>query len=198
MGAQASSSLAWFSVASRCCRPSSLAAVDGQRAHRHRTRRLQPKAQGFDAGLREQRKLVDLGEIVVLAGQPEDGNVLAAAGFGGVLRLANRGRGLQQRQQRASKQDDLLAGDDGGGALLQALDICEDRLARAEVLRLRPQRFGEAAAVRGVQGRRMAGPVHGKRIRRIPAPQGRRAAAPRAVSAKSRKSGVVPGSVEMG
>jgi hypothetical protein len=96
--------------------------------------------------------LVDLGQIMILAGQPEDRNVLATAGLGSVLRFTNGSCGLEEGEKRTSEKSYLLPGDHGGGALPETLDVGEDGLTRCKGSGLRAKSVCEERPVRWVQG----------------------------------------------
>jgi len=164
------------------------------------------RRRGFDAGFGEQGELIDFGEVVVFAGQPEDGDVLAASGLGGVLRLADGGGGLEESEEGAAEQSDLLAGDDGGGSVLEAFNISPDGAAAVgengaggvEAVGLAEEGVGEAGAVGLVEGGRVVGPGHREGIGGIPGGGGRLDSERRRQRGSRGKSAVVPGSVEMG
>jgi hypothetical protein len=81
--------------------------------------------EGLDCGFGEERDLVDLFDVVVLGGEPEDGDVVDAGG-GGCLLGAGDGCGyFEEGEERAAKETDLLAGDDGAGAGAEFGDVGE-------------------------------------------------------------------------
>jgi hypothetical protein len=81
--------------------------------------------EGFDCGFGEQRDLIDLFDVVVFGGEPEDGDVVDAGGGGCLLGASDGGGGLEQGKQRAAEEADLLAGDDGAGAGAEFGDVGE-------------------------------------------------------------------------
>ena len=60
--------------------------------------------------------VIDLGEVVVFAGEPEDGRV-GMAGGGGLARAGDGGGSFEGRVQRSAEETHLLAGENGAGAL---------------------------------------------------------------------------------
>ena len=80
------------------------------------------EADGFEGGV-EDPAMVDLGEVVILGGEPEDGHGGNAAGIevGGEARGGER---FIDGVTRAGEQPDLLSGDDGyGGGLREQIDL---------------------------------------------------------------------------
>ena len=73
---------------------------------------------------REQQRLIHFGQVVVLAGQPEDRHTVDAERLD-LLRQGQRRSHFEERQQRSAEQSYLLAGDDGEGAVAQAFDIAQ-------------------------------------------------------------------------
>jgi hypothetical protein len=68
--------------------------------------------------------VIHFGEIVVIRGQPEDGNRLDA-GRSCLFCQLDRGQGLVDGEHGAAEQTDLLPSHDGCRALAQAIDVCE-------------------------------------------------------------------------
>jgi hypothetical protein len=95
-------------------------AADGDR-----DRGAEAGGEGFDRCFGEEVKLIDLGEVVVFGGEPEDGDVVDAGCGGGVRGAGDCGRGLEQSKERAAEEADLLAGDDGAGSMAQLLHVGE-------------------------------------------------------------------------
>ena len=109
---------------------------------------------------------------MVFAGQPEDGDVLAAGGGGGVLGFADGGGGFEQGEERAAEEGDLLAGDDGGGAVAEAFDVREDGPGGIEAVGLAKERVAQGEAVGFREGGGRLGPGEGKGVGGIPAAEG--------------------------
>ena len=61
------------------------------------------------------RDVIDLGEIVVLAGEPENGGMRMTCS-GGLAGASNGGCGFERREERTAEEADLLAGENGSGA----------------------------------------------------------------------------------
>ena len=123
------------------------AAVDAKSTDRKRPRGFELELQRLDRGLRRQSDLVNFGEIVVFAGEPEDRHVSAPGLSRRVLGLANRGCGLQQCEQRAPEERNLLACYNGCGAVAKLLDVLAHGLRRTEVFGLVEKQRCEALAV---------------------------------------------------
>ena len=70
---------------------------------------------------RGESDVVDLGEIVIFGGEPENGDMTITR-LRGQPRPGERGRGLERREQRSTEKADLLAGDDDSGACLQSVN----------------------------------------------------------------------------
>ncbi len=83
--------------------------------------------------------LIHFGEVVVLGGEPKDGNRVGAAARG-LLGAADGGDGLVKGVGRAGEEADLLAGYDGRGARRQTVEI----VARRRV-QFRPEQTGDSA-----------------------------------------------------
>ena len=145
------------------------AAVDAELADGLRGRGVEAEGEGFDRGFAEEGELVDLGEVVVFAGEPEDGDMLAAGGGGGVLGLADGRGGLEEGEERAAEEGDLLAGDHGGGSVLEALDVGQDGAAGVEAVGLAEEGVGEAVAVGLVLRGGGGGPGEGEGVGGVPA-----------------------------
>ena len=60
--------------------------------------------------------MIDLGEIVIFAGEPEDGGVGMACGSG-LAGASDGGSGFERGIERTAEQADLLAGEDRARAL---------------------------------------------------------------------------------
>ena len=69
--------------------------------------------------------VIDFGEIVIFAGEPEDGGVGMACGSG-LARASDCRGGFERGIERTAKQADLLAGEDSASALLE----CGERIFR--------------------------------------------------------------------
>jgi hypothetical protein len=111
-------------------------------------RRLRAEAQRFDRCFAEQRDLVDLFEVVVLGGEPEDGDVFDAGRGRRLFGASYGGGGLEQGEQRASEQSDLLAGDDGASTSAKFGDVGERCRSGAKAKALAFQRIGQGGRVR--------------------------------------------------
>ena len=62
--------------------------------------------------------MIDLGQIVIVRGQPKDRDELRRDRFAAqTLGELDRGQGLVDRIERPGKKPDLLSGDDGAGPL---------------------------------------------------------------------------------
>ena len=59
------------------------------------------EVEGFDGSFSEERYLVDLFEVVVFGGEPEDGDVLDAGGGGGLGGTGDGGRSFEEGEERA-------------------------------------------------------------------------------------------------
>lgn len=65
--------------------------------------------------------MVDLGEVVILSGQPEDGDV-RMAGLRGLLCASESSGGLEGGKERSAEESDLLTGDDDTCALTEGIE----------------------------------------------------------------------------
>jgi hypothetical protein len=77
------------------------------------------EAQGVRRVTRGEDDVVGFGEVVVLGGEPEDGDGV------GRLSAPDDGGGLQECEEGSAEEGDLLTADDGSGALAEALDVGE-------------------------------------------------------------------------
>ena len=66
--------------------------------------------------------LVDFVEVVVLSGQPEDGD-MRIAGAGRFRRQVNGGCSLHERHERTAEERDLLTGHHGACSCGQAIQV---------------------------------------------------------------------------
>ena len=88
--------------------------------------------------------MIDLGQIVIVRGQPKDRHEASEASPVEVVGEFDRGQGLIDRVERPGKQSDLLSGDDGASLLLgDFLDIAERPRSAAVALILPGQNFGQ-------------------------------------------------------
>src|SRR5215467_891909 len=78
---------------------------------------------------------VDLRQIVVFCGQPEDGN---SSGF---FRQHGDGQSFEYNKHRAAAQSDLLAGNDGGSAISESLNVFQRPGAASKLAVLALQNF---------------------------------------------------------
>ena len=102
--------------------------------------------------------MVDLGEVVVLRGEPEDGGV-GLAGGRRLARAGDGGCGFEGREERAAEETNLLAGEDGSGALGEC---CQQPARRREKDFVRPGGRTSSAQCAGT-GRRVLPPISSRR-----------------------------------
>ncbi len=107
-------------------------------------RRVEVDAQGMERVARGQGDVVGFGEVVVFAGQPEDGHGV------GRLGALNDGGGFQQGEERAGEEGDLLAGDEGAGALAEALDVGQGLWPGIPAAILLEEQIGDGVAMGGI------------------------------------------------
>ena len=134
--------------------------------------RLDAEAQRLNRGFRQQRNLIDLLEIVVLGGQPENGDVLRAGCSGRLFSPGDGGRYLEQCQQRPTKQSHLLSGDHGRGAGAKFGDVGQGCRSGAEPDALPFQRVCQCDSVGGRIGSGLH-PRAAQRLGSVPRPQRR-------------------------
>ncbi len=115
-------------------------------------RGLHTETESFDRGLGEERDLVDFFEIVVLGGEPEDGNVFNACRRSCLFRAGDCSGGFEQGEQRASEQADLLAGHDGSCSGAEFCDVGECGGTGSEGEALTFECIGKSGGVGGRSG----------------------------------------------
>jgi hypothetical protein len=125
--------------------------------------------EGLDCGFGEERDLVDLFDVVVFGGEPEDGDVVDAGG-GGCLLGAGDGCGyFEEGEERAAKETDLLAGDDGAGAGAEFGDVGEGCGAGGEGEGLAGEGVGKGGGMSSSRCR--LHPRSAERLRAVPGAQ---------------------------
>lgn len=97
--------------------------------------------------------MVDLGEVVVFGGQPEDRDVRGAGGAGGFGGAGDGGGGFEERKERTAEESDLLAGDDGAGSVAEEVDVREGGGGGVKGAGLGFEGVGKGDGVDGCRGR---------------------------------------------
>ncbi len=116
-----------------------------------------------DAVARVPKRMIDLGEIVILGREPENRNGVDAAARG-FLRAADGRESLVKGVRGTGKETDLLAGHDRDGAGGETVEIVRGRgielASRSESLVLLAQNFHDASARGGIEAYFMCGGIN--------------------------------------
>src|SRR5580704_7169774 len=89
--------------------------------------------------------MINLGEVVIFAGEPKDCDSRSARGIQ-FLREAQRRKSLINREARPRKKADLLSRDDGRGARGEAIESSFDGSVAAKIAVLVTENFGNLSA----------------------------------------------------